>query len=225
MAFDADCEAIPRHGATSAEQASLAAKVTAVWETASHCHFNCDFRFNSQSTGMQFTPHKAIGGRAWLSVLFKSVAQEKALVVYANTSFGLLLRWWHSNRQQSGRGNMGKSMIQTLPILDVTAIAPDKLDAAVKIFDAYNKRDLLPAYRLDEDSVRREIDERFGRAVLGLPAAFFVDGGPVDLLRRKLAAEPSIRGSKISYETDADTSTLPLAAQTLVSYRRKRRSK
>lgn len=196
MSFDADCEGLPRRGATSAERASLAAKVAAVWETASHCHFNCDFRFNSQSTGMQFTPRKTIGGRAWLSIRLKSVAQEKALVLYANTSLGLLLRWWHSNRQQSGRGNMGKSMIQTLPIIDVTALAPDRVGAAVKIFDAYNKRDLLPVHQLDEDLVRRELDERFGREVLGLPATLFTDGGPVDLLRRKLAAEPSVRGNK-----------------------------
>lgn len=58
----------------------------------------------SQSTGMQFTPRPTIGGRAWLSIKLPSVELEKALVLWANTSLGLLLRWWHSNKQQSGRG-------------------------------------------------------------------------------------------------------------------------
>lgn len=102
MSFDADCEGIPRRGSTAAEQAALTLKVASVWETASHCHFNRDFRFNSQSTGMQFTPRKTIGGRAWLSIRLSSIEQEKALVLCANTSLGILLRWWHSNKQQSG---------------------------------------------------------------------------------------------------------------------------
>jgi hypothetical protein len=88
MSFDADCEGIPRRGSTADERAALAVKVASVWNTASHCHFNCDFQFNSQSTGMQFTPRKTIGGRAWLSIRLPSVEQEKALVLWANTSFG-----------------------------------------------------------------------------------------------------------------------------------------
>ena len=36
------------------------------------------------------------------------------------------------------------------------------------------KRDLLSAYRLDDDLVRRELDERFGTEVLGLPRALYL---------------------------------------------------
>ena len=104
MAFDADCEGIPRRGSTPKEQAAVDLKVAEIWNTASHCHFNRDFRFNSQSTGMQFTPRRTIGGRAWLSIRLSSVEQEKALVLWANTSLGMLLHWWHSNKQQSGKG-------------------------------------------------------------------------------------------------------------------------
>ena len=104
MAFGADCEGIPRRGSTPKEQAAVDLKVAEIWNTASHCHFNRDFQFNSQSTGMQFTPRRTIGGRAWLSIRLASVEQEKALVLWANTSLGMLLHWWHSNKQQSGRG-------------------------------------------------------------------------------------------------------------------------
>ena len=89
---------------TPEEQTIVDRKVENIWDTASHCHFNRDFRFNSQSTGMQFTPRKTIGGRAWLSISLSSVDQEKALVVWANTSLGLLLHWWHANKQQREGG-------------------------------------------------------------------------------------------------------------------------
>ena len=171
-------------------------KVENIWDTASHCHFNRDFRFNSQSTGMQFTSRETIGGRAWLSISLSSVDQEKALVVWANTSLGLLLHWWHANKQQSGRGSIGKSMLQTLPILDVTALEPKLLAEAVKLFDAMSGQPLSPLHELDSDPVRKALDEAFARNVLNLPESILASGGPLELLRAKLSQEPSIRGSK-----------------------------
>jgi len=204
LAFDADCQAIPRRGSTAAERAALALKVSSVWGTASHCHFNRDFRFNSQSTGMQFTPRKTIGGRAWLSIKLASVEQEKALVLWANTSLGMLLRWWHSNKQQAGRGNIGKTMLQSLPVLDVTTLSPRQLKAAVKVFDAMSGLHLLPLHRIDEDAVRQKLDTRFGLEVLGLPPSVVEPGGPLELLRMKLAQEPSIRGGIATMPEDQD---------------------
>lgn len=204
MSFDADCEGIPRHGATAAERAALALKVTSVWDSASHCHFNCDFQFNSQSTGMQFTPRRTIGGRAWLSIRLSSVEQEKALVLWANTSLGMLLRWWHSNKQQSGRGNIGKSTLQTLPVLDVSVLNATQLEAAVQIFDAMSGLDLLPLHQIDKDPVRQSLDTRFCLEVLGLPASVVEPGGPLELVRLKLAQEPSIRGGKATTGEDED---------------------
>ena len=196
MSFEGDSEGISRQGSTSEEQAIVDRKVENIWNTASHCHFNRDFQFNSQSTGMQFTPRETIGGRAWLSISLSSVDQEKALVVWANTSLGLLLHWWHANKQQSGRGSIGKSMLQTLPILDVTALEPELLAEAVQLFDAMSGQPLSPLHELDSDPVRKALDEAFARNVLKLPESILASGGPLELLRAKLSQEPSIRGSK-----------------------------
>jgi len=49
----------------------LLKKVETVSKTASFCHFNRDFRFNSQSTSMQFTPVKTIGGRACAEIGYR----------------------------------------------------------------------------------------------------------------------------------------------------------
>ena len=196
MSFEGDSEGFPRRGSRSGEQAIVDLKVKSIWNTASHCHFNRDFRFNSQSTGMQFTPRKTIGGRAWLSIKLSSVDQEKALVLWANTSLGLLLHWWHGNKQQSGRGSIGKSMLQTLPTLDVTTLEPKLLAEAVKLFDAMCEQPLLPLHEIDRDSIRKELDEAFARDVLRLSEPILSSGGPLELLRMKLSQEPSIRGGK-----------------------------
>ena len=196
LSFEGDSEGFPRQGSRSGEQAIVDLKVKSIWDTASHCHFNRDFRFNSQSTGMQFTPRKTLGGRAWLSIRLSSVDQEKALVLWANTSLGLLLHWWQANKQQPGRGSIGKSMLQTLPILDVTALDSELLAEAVKLFDAMCEQPLLPLHEIDSDPIRKELDEAFARNVLKLPEPIFTSGGPLELLRMKLSQEPSIRGSK-----------------------------
>lgn len=196
ICFDGDSEGIPLKSADQKEQESIDTKVASVWATASHCHCNLDFQFNSQPTAMQFTPRKTIGGRAWLSILLESAELEKALVLSANTSLGLLLRWWHSNKQQAGRGNVGKMTLQIMPILDVTALTPHQLDRAVKLFNSMCYKPMLPIHEIDKDPVRKELDERFAREVLGLPDSILQPGGALDVLRMKLAQEPSIRGNK-----------------------------
>lgn len=206
MKFDADSEAIPKKRAKADVQASIDAKVIKVWSHAAHCHFNRDFRFNSQSTGMQFTPRRALGGRAWIAIRLSTVALEKTLVLWANTTLGLLLHWWHANKQQSGRGGIGVSPLDSLPTLDITQLSAPDLAKATKIFDDLCDDDMQPIHEIDRDATRRDLDERFGREILGLPKAIFEDGGTFDLLRQKLAAEPSIRGNKAAAEDEHDYS-------------------
>ena len=109
---------------------------------------------------------------------------------------GILLYWWHANKQQPGRGSIGKSTLQSLPILDVTALKPKQLKEAVQLFDAMCGLDLLPLHEIDKDPVRQDLDNKFARDVLGLPQPITEQGGSLELLRMKLAREPSIRGSK-----------------------------
>jgi len=196
MCFEAESEGRPIKGKDKKQQELIDEKVSKIWFTASHAHFNRDCRFNSQSTAMQFTPRKSIGGRAWLSVSLESPEQEKALVLWANTSLGLLLYWWHANKQQSGRGTIGKEALHDLCVLDVKALTSDQLKKVVKVFDEVCHKEMMQFHEIDKDPVRKELDERFAREVLGLPESLLQPGGAFDVLRMKLAQEPSIRGNK-----------------------------
>ncbi len=83
-----------------------------------------------------------------------------------------------------------------MPILDVTTLTKKQLNVAVKIFGEVCNLDLLPFHEIDKDSVRQKLDEDFLGDVLGLNAAIVQPGGPLELVRKKLAQEPSIRGAK-----------------------------
>jgi hypothetical protein len=197
MMFEADCEGLIRDGADDD-------KVAKVWASASHCHFNQNFRFNSQATAMQYTSRKTMGGRAWISIKLKSSKHEKAVVAWANTSIGLLLHWYHANKQQSGRGNIGRSSLDSLPVLDCGGLTEEQLTAAVKIFDDLKSQDLLAVNEIHKDPVRRDLDERFAAEVLGLPVSWTLPGGTLALLRAKLSNEPGIAGSKDRVDDDAE---------------------
>ncbi len=196
MEFEADSEGIIRQGKDDTEGELVNAKANKIWIVSSNCHFNTDFRFNSQSTAMQFTSKKTIGGRAWPSIKLANAEQEKALVLWANSSLGLLLHWWYANKQQAGRGSIGISALESLPVLDVTKLSKEQLNKAVSIFDDMKHKELRPVNEIAQDAVRAEIDTRLATEVLGFLPELVATDGPLALLRQKLALEPSITGSK-----------------------------
>lgn len=129
------------------------------------------FQFNSQATAMQFTQRPTLGGRAWLSITLKSASREKVLVLWANSSLGLLLYWWSANREQIGRGNIGKSVLQFMPVLAIDALTAEQIAAAEKLFDKYSKQQMRPMHEMDQDSIRRSLDYAIIKEVLGVPEA------------------------------------------------------
>ncbi|MDA0769623.1 MAG: hypothetical protein O2821_05305 [Chloroflexi bacterium] len=198
MQFEADSEGIIRKADDPAEDKSVMDKAGRVWASASNCHFNTDFRFNSQSTAMQFTSRSTIGGRAWPSIKMHSSDDEKVLTLWANSTLGLLLHWWHANKQQAGRGGIGVSALRRLPVLNVSKLSERAKSSAVAIFEDMKHRELKPINEIDRDANRHEIDRRFLVEVLGAPEDLTEDGGPLWLLRQKLALEPSIHGGKVT---------------------------
>lgn len=196
IGFEADNEGIVRPGKDAAETARIQEKVNAVHASASHLHFNQNFQFNSQSTAMQYTTRRTIGGRAWMTIRFPDAAMEAAVALWGNTSLGLLLHWWQANKQQSGRGNIGKEALAKFTCLDPTQLSSGQLAASAALLADRAAMPMRPFNEIAEDDARAALDRAFLGDILGLPDAMFANDGPLALLRRKLAAEPSVHGNK-----------------------------
>ena len=116
--------------------------------------------------------------------------------------------WWTSNKTQSGRGTTTVTSIPNIPTLDTRTLSAQQHAAAREAFYAMRDLRFLPFDQIDEDPARAELDRRLLIDVLGLPSSLCEPDGPIDLLRRKLAAEPQIHGGKktrvIFYEDQDD---------------------
>ena len=204
MEVEIDSEAIVRTSHSRDAQKTINEKAETIWATATRSHIATDFRYNSQSLCVSMTKADCIGGTAWPSTIFPKARRETwepAFAVWCNSTLGILLYWWQSNRQQSGRGRTTVTALPALPTLDLRALSDEQLAAAGRIFEDMKHCPMLPVNQIDEDPVRAELDRRLLTEVLGLPADLCAPDGPMDLLRRKLAAEPSIHGGKISKVT------------------------
>ena len=164
-----------------------------VWSTASRAHLSLDFRFTSQPLATAHTEIKTIGGTAWPNVIFDDERFDFAFAVWGNSTLGLLSYWWHSSRQQDGRGRMKLIPAESLPTLDLRALTDAQLTTAQAIFDDFRERELMPAYLADADPNRAHLDKRVLCEVLGFDEDTY---RAVRLLAAKWCAEPSVHGGK-----------------------------
>ena len=172
----------------------MAARAAVIWKTAGRVHHNVDFGFGSRPLAVATTEEPTIGGRAWLGVYgFKNRGQEAAYALWSNSTLGLLLYWWYSNKPQGNRGTISPARLLTMPVLDLRTLSSTQLASARRGFDSIKKKELLPFYLADKDPTRESLDKIILVDVLGLPAK--VLKGVADM-RAKLCQEPSVRGGK-----------------------------
>ncbi|MDE0357109.1 MAG: hypothetical protein OXN92_05145 [Gammaproteobacteria bacterium] len=164
------------------------------WKSAaSQLHFNRDFRINSQSLSACLTPEPAIGGRAWPSFLLDRAEWETPVVLWANTTLGLMSFWWKGSRQHQGRASMTLSRLPELPVLDPRLLGEGQIRKAQELFAGFRNRPLLPANEAYRDPVRADLDHAVLVRLLGLPEEI---EDSLRLLRDQWCAEPSVHGGK-----------------------------
>ena len=117
-----------------------------------------------------------------------------------NCTLGLLSFWWHSSRQQPGRGIITIRAAESLPALDFRVLTDEQLATTQAIFEEFREKELQPAYLADVDENRALLDRRVVCDLLG-----FDDGvyRAVRLLAAKWCAEPSVHGGKRHLDTTA----------------------
>jgi len=169
-------------------------QAVAAWRnTSSRLHFTLDFRINSQPLAACMTPEPSIGGTAWPNFLCQEEPWEIPLVLWANTTLGLMAFWWIGARQHQGRARLTISRLPALPVLDTRRFSDRQLERARTIFDAFRDRELLPANEAWRDDVRQALDRAVLMDLLGLPEDIMES---LDLLRLQWCAEPSVHGGK-----------------------------
>ncbi len=187
MIVEPDSEATVRRGKEE--------RAAEIWATSSRAHHNRDMQFNANSLSVAFTGMPSVGGRAWPNVVFADQSHELVFTLWGNSTLGMLCYWWHSTKQQAGRGSITITALETLPTLDVRRLDRAQLDTAAQVFEDIKHQRMLPFNEATHDLVRQELDYRLLTEVLGIDPSIL---GAVDLLRRKLCDEPSVHGGKKS---------------------------
>ena len=163
---------------------------------ASHLHANRDFRLNSQSLAMCLTPEKCLGGRAWPNVIPSKPQYEIPLLLWANSTLGLILFWWHGSRQQEGRASITVTKLPDLPVLDPRTLTEGQIEHCRAIFEDLKDREFLPANEAWHDVTRKDLDREL---LFGITSVLQLDPDleeRLDLLRKQWCAEPSVHGGK-----------------------------
>ena len=140
-----------------------------------------------------FTQRESMGGRAWPNVGFEDSRFDYAFTLWSNSTLGLLLYWWHSNRQHSGRGTTTIRNVELLPVLDLPALSDEQQRISEAIFNELRDMELKPAYLADADPNRALLDRRVVCDLLGFDEETYVG---VRRLAAKWCAEPSVHGGK-----------------------------
>ena len=165
-----------------------------IWHRiASRCHLTVDYTLGSQPLAVAFTEEPCIGGSAWPNVNFDNEDLDYAFSIWGNSTLGLILFWWHANRQHPGRAQTTIRAAETLPVLDFRALSEDQIKQAKTIFDRFKEKHFLPAYVADKDETRADLDRAVLCDWLGFGESIYQ---AVRQLARKWCAEPSVHGGK-----------------------------
>ena len=169
-------------------------QAVSVWKrTASRLHFNLDFRINSQSLTACLTPTKTIGGTAWPNFILDQDKWTLPLVLWANTTLGLLAFWWIGSRQQQGRARLTITQLPGLTVLDPRHLSEEQIAQAEAIFERFKEAEFRPANEAYRDDTRKALDRAVLVDLLRLPEATLE---PLSILRDQWCAEPTVHGGK-----------------------------
>jgi hypothetical protein len=130
-------------------------------------------------------------GNTWWAFKSNSLTsgQEKALLLWLNTSAALLLYFGRRVVTRSAWMQMKQPGWESMPVIDVRALSSIQIDRLAAAYDSLSTRGLEPLARLDSDPVRCEIDQEVAQA-LQVPDFGFI--------RELLDREPGMNATDIA---------------------------
>lgn len=125
------------------------------------------------NTWWPFTPKKR----------HSSAQRQKALVLWLNSTLGVLLLCVHREETQGAWVKFKKPVLSAMPVLNLASLSQSQLRQLATAYDRLSDRALLPLPLMTSDDVRAEIDMAIAKA-LRLP--------DFSILREMLAREPVV---------------------------------
>lgn len=132
-----------------------------------------------------------LGNTWWALKTTLSHKQEKALLLWLNSTPSLLIFLSHRVATRSAWMQVKKPQWAAMPVLDVRNLSNETISQLAEACDALCNKELQALAKLADDPVRAEIDNALSRA-FGLP-----DMKP---LRQLLSREPGLTGQSLSFK-------------------------
>lgn len=161
--------------------------------------FNRDFGLSSQALSACFSSTTVLPGQAWQGFKCFNKSHEVPILLFANTTIGLLSYWWKGTRQQSGRARLPIKNLPSLITIDPRRFSEEQLAISLHIFEKFSQLDILPANEAYHDEVRQSLDEAVFIEMLGLDKEIL---DSLTLLRNKWCSEPSVHGGKTTQPSE-----------------------
>lgn len=155
--------------------------------------FNRNFRISSQPLAACVTTVKALGGQAWIGFICHDESHKVPILLFANSTLGLIIQWWTGSRQQLGRSNLAITKMLEMKSIDPSNFTNEQFKIANDIFDKFKEKEFKPANEAYRDQTRKDLDRAMLVELLGFPDSIM---DSIDLLRYKWCSEPSVHGGK-----------------------------
>ena len=153
-----------------------------------------DARFTSQALSAARTPIHCIGSSTWVAMLHEDRRVLDALVLWMNSTLGLLLRTGYGNTSQPGRARMAVGSTSRFPVpnfAEDSEPAERARSVASANFDRLAALELQPAAYAWVDENRHEID-RVTLEMLNIESDATIESLPH--IRRLWSREPCVHG-------------------------------
>lgn len=157
-------------------------QVSYLWTKAARVAIATRLRMNTQRLSAVRLSDKVLSNVWWPFIPFDENEQaEKVLVLWLNSTLGLLMLLAHRQEVQGSWLAFQKPILNNLPVLDIAALPSDTKNVLAETYDRLSMDAILPFRNLMHDAIRQEIDEVFVET-LSLP--------DISVLRDILAREP-----------------------------------
>jgi hypothetical protein len=171
-------------------------QATDLWPLAGKVLIGERLRLNTQRLVAVRLAKPVLSNVWWPFALKKgkgSIQREKALVLWLNSTPGLILLLALREETEGAWVDFKKPTLAGLPVLDLDQLTPKQFEKLVGAYDRLCHKTLRPLSEMREDDIRAEIDQAIEQA-LNLP--------DLTVLRQMLGLEPVMRLQRIPQKSD-----------------------